>query len=135
MRFLRRIFLTRVALKLAALAIALTLWAALNSEPRVEAGYSAPLVLVNIPAGLQVAGDVPPTVLLRLRGRRDQLQHFDPSELTVSADCSHAGPGSQTVKLAPNVTLLPSGAEIVGIMPPQIELSLMPSSARPPQRK
>ena len=129
MRLLRRIFLTHVGSKAAALVIAVGLWVALNSEPRIEAGYSTPLVLVNLPSGLQVAGQLPPTVLLQLRGRRNQLRGIDLAKVTVSADCSKAHPGTQTVELTPNVAALPAGAEIVGITPPQIELLLMPGSA------
>jgi len=135
MHLLRRIFLKHLALKVSALVIALALWVGYNSEPVVEAGYSAPLLLVNVPAGLQVTGEVPSAVLLRVRGRLARLRRLEPGELSVSADCSQARAGSQLVKLAPNMVRVPSGAEIVGITPPQIEISLLPGSAPLPERK
>ena len=134
MRFLRRMVLNNLGLKVSALAIALALWAAYNSEPVVETGYSAPLLLVNVPAGLEVEGEVPSAVRLRVRGRLARLRRLAPGEVSVSADCSQARAGSQVVKLAPDMAGVPYGTEIVDIMPPEIEISLVPGSAPPPER-
>jgi hypothetical protein len=134
MRLLRRIFLQHAGLKISALAIAAVLWVAYNSEPVVETGYSAPLLLVNVPPGLQVTGDVPSSVRLRLRGRLGRLRRVDPAELSVSADCSQARAGSQFIRLAPNMVSAPNGPEIVSITPPQIEVSLVSASAPSPAR-
>jgi hypothetical protein len=134
MRLLRRIFLQHAGLKLSSLVIATALWVAYNSEPVVETGYNAPLLLVNVPPGLQVSGEVPSSVLLRLRGRLSRLRRVDPAELTVSADCSQTGPGKQSVRLAPNMVSVPYGADIVGIAPPEIEISLVPASAPSAER-
>jgi hypothetical protein len=135
MRFLRRMILEHLGLKASALVIALALWVAYSSEPVVETGYSAPLMLVNVPAGLEVVGEVPATVRLRVRGRLARLRRLASGDVSVSADCIHARAGSQLVKLAPNIGGVPYGAEIVGITPPEIEISLVPGSAPPPERK
>ena len=129
MRLLRRIFLQYAGLKLSALVIATALWVAYSSEPVVETGYSAPLLLVNVPPGMQVMGEVPSAVLLRLRGRLGRLRRVDPAELSVTADCSQARPGQQFVRLTPYMVSVPYGADIVGITPPQIQISLIPASA------
>jgi len=135
MSFLRRMMLDHLGLKASALAIALALWAAFSSEPVVETGYSAPLWLVNVPAGLEVTGEVPTAVRLRVRGRLARLRRLAPGDVSVSADCSQARAGSQLVKLAPNMAGVPYGAEIVDITPAEIEISLMPGSAPLPERK
>jgi hypothetical protein len=129
MRLLRRIFLQHTGLKISALVIATALWVAYNSEPVVETGYSAPLLLVNVPSGLEVTGEVPAAVVLRLRGRLGRMQRIDPAELTVSADCSQARAGTQLIRLTPNMVSTPIRPEIVSIMPPQIEVSLISASA------
>jgi hypothetical protein len=129
MRLLRRIFLQHAGLKLSSLVIASALWLAYNSEPVVETAYSAPLLLVNVPPGLQVTGEVPSAVFLRLRGRLGRLRRVDPAELSVSADCAEAHPGTQLVTLAPNMVNVPYGADIISITPAQIEISLVPASA------
>jgi hypothetical protein len=134
-RILRRIFLSHAALKISALVISLGLWVAYTSEPVVEAGYSAPLLLVNVPAGLKITGEIPAAVLLRVRGRLNRLRSFRPGEMSVRADCSQTHPGTQTVYLGPNMVQVPYGAEIIGITPPELEISLMPNSPPRPQRK
>jgi hypothetical protein len=134
-RFLRRLLLNHLLLKVSALAIALALWVAYTSEPVVEAGYSAPLLLVNVPAGLRVTGEIPAAVLVRVRGHLARLRGVEPGELSVSADCSQTRAGSQLVNLAPNMVRVPYGAEIVGITPAQIEISLVPGSAPLSERK
>jgi hypothetical protein len=134
MRLLRRIFLQHTGLKISALVIASALWVAYNSEPVVETGYSAPLLLVNVPPGLKVTGEVPAAVLLRLRGRLGRLRRVDPNELSVRADCSQAHAGRVSVMLSPNMITAPYGAELVGITPPQIEISLVSASAPLPAR-
>jgi YbbR domain-containing protein len=132
MRLLRRIFLQHAGLKISALVIAMALWVAYNSEPVVETGYSAPLLLVNVPSDLRVTGEVPSAVLLRLRGRLGRLRRVDPSELSVTADCSQARAGTQMVRLEPNLVNIPYDADVVGITPSQIEISLVSASAPPP---
>ncbi len=132
-RMLRRILLSHAALKLSALLISVSLWVAYTSGPVVETGYSAPLLLVNVPQGLKITSEIPSAVLLRVRGRLRRLQSFEARELSVRADCSQTRAGTQTVLLAPNMVRVPYGAEIIGITPPQIELSLAPVS--PPQHK
>jgi hypothetical protein len=134
-RILRRIFLSHTGLKAGALLVALGLWIAYTSEPVVEAGYSAPLLLVNVPAGLKISGEIPSAVLLRVRGRLNRLRSFQPGELSVRADCSQTRAGTQTVYLGPNMVRVPYGAEIVGITPPEIEISLMPSTPQLAPRK
>ena len=106
--------------------IATGLWVAYNSEPMVEGSYNVPLLLENIPPGLHVAGEAPPTVLVRLRGRVGRLRPLNPSELSVSANFYNAHAGSQTV------TLVPNDPDVVGISPAQLEFSLVSASAPPP---
>ena len=121
MRLLRRVFVRHAGLKVTALLIATALWATYNSEPVVESGYSAPLLLVNVPPDLQVTGEVPSAVLLRLRGRLGRLRRVEPGELSVSADCSQARPGRQFVKLADRKSTRLNSSHL--------KLSRMPSSA------
>ena len=134
MRLLRSILLEHAGLKLIALVIAAALWVAYNSEPVVETGYSAPILLVNVPPGLEVAGEVPAAAVLRLRGRLGRMRRIDPTGISVSADCSQARAGTQFVPLMPNVASTSNSPEIVSVIPPQIEISLVsasaPSSAR-----
>ena len=52
MRFLRQVVLHNWGLKLLALAISFSLWAAYTAEPFAEVAYNVPIAFVNVPAGL-----------------------------------------------------------------------------------
>ena len=127
MRLLQRGLLRHAGLKLSALLIATALWVVYNSQPVVEASYSVPLLLENVPPGLQVAGEVPSTVLVRLRGRLGRMRPVNPDELSVSANFYNAHAGVLTVPLLPN------DPNIVGVSPAQLQFSLVPASAPQPQ--
>jgi hypothetical protein len=125
MRVLQRGLLRHAGLKISALLIATALWVAYNSEPVVEGSYNVPLLLENIPPGLQVTGEVPSTVLVRMRGRLGRMRPLNPGELSVSADFNSAHAGSLTVQLVPN------DPDIVSISPAQVQFSLVSASAPP----
>jgi hypothetical protein len=129
MRLLRELFLKHTGQKIVALAIALSLWGAYNSEPVVETAYSAPILLVNIPSGLEVAGEVPAAAVLRIRGRLGPMRRIDPSGISLSADCSAAGAGTQVIRLTPNIATASNSPETISITPPQIEISLVSASS------
>jgi hypothetical protein len=127
MRLLQRGLLRHVGLKISALLIAVALWVVYNSQPVVEASYSVPLLLENVPPGLQVAGEVPSTVLVRLRGRLGRMRPLNSGELSVSANFYNAHAGFLTVQLVPN------DPDIVGVSPAQLQFSLVSASAPQPQ--
>jgi hypothetical protein len=131
-RLLRQIFLQHTGLKIVSLLIALALWGTYNAEPFVETGYSAPILLKNIPPGLQVAGEVPAAAVLRIRGRLGLMRRIDPTGISVSADCSAAVAGIDVIRLTPNIATASNSPEIISINPPQIEISLVSASSPSP---
>jgi hypothetical protein len=57
------------------------------------------------------------------------MRRIDPTGISVSADCSQARAGTQFVPLMPNVASTSNSPEIVSVIPPQIEISLVSASA------
>ena len=55
-------------LKVLSLGLALLLWMVVSGEETVERGLRIPLELQQIPNGLEVLGDVPATIDVRVRG-------------------------------------------------------------------
>ena len=55
-------------LKLLSLALALLLWMVVAGEEIVERGLRVPLELQQMPSGVEVLGDIPTTVDVRVRG-------------------------------------------------------------------
>ena len=131
MQFLRQAVFHNWGLKLLALAISFSLWAAYTAEPFAEVTYNVPVAFLNIPEGLDVAG-VPASVRVRVRGRAGLLQRLTASEVSIEADLSDAKAGDRVVDLRPEVVAVPFGATVVRINPQEFHISVVPSSAPPP---
>ena len=54
-------------LKLLSLGLALLLWMVVSGEATVERGLRVPLELTQVPASIELLGDVPATVDVRVR--------------------------------------------------------------------
>lgn len=125
MKFLSRFVLRNLDLKLVSLAIALLLWLATANEPLVEVGHHVPLLLRNVPAGMELSSELPTTVQVRVRGTSTALRQISLEDLTVSLDFSafHA-PGERSFTLSAGDPRLPAGARVVRIIPAQLSVRL-----------
>src|SRR5206468_2815457 len=59
--------LRHLGLKLLAIALAVLLWMTVSGEETAERGLRVPLELQQVPAGLELTGDIPTTVDVRVR--------------------------------------------------------------------
>lgn len=130
LRFFRHLVFHNWGLKLLALAISFTLWAAYTAEPFAEITYVIPVAFVNVPAGLDVAG-VPAGVRVRIRGRAGLLSRLSASDVAVDADLSESQPGERVVPLNPEMVAVPYGVTVVRVNPQEFHVTLVPSSAPP----
>ena len=131
MNFLRKWVLHNWHLKLFALLISLLLWAGYTSEPFVEVGYNVPLQFFNIPPQLEISGDVPAQVHVRIRGRSVVLRRITPADLTISVDLSGTTAGETLVRITSSQLHLPPAAELVRVTPSEVHLQLEPRAAAP----
>ncbi len=111
--------------KLIALLAAFLLWSAYTSEPAAEVAYVVPLEFRNVPAHLELSGDAPTQVRLRVRGRSALLRRLSPADLGVSVNLAGAQPGEMRVELTPDMVETPYGATVVRIAPAEFRLSLV----------
>lgn len=118
-------------LKLLALVLSFLLWASYMAEPPSEIGYLVPLEFRNIPANLEIAGDVPTQVHVRLRGRTVLLRRLTPAELTIGVDLAGSAPGETLIRLTAGHVPAPMGAEVVRLAPSEIRLRLVARAATP----
>lgn len=126
MGWLRHLVLHNWWLKLLALGLAYALWAVVlprESGP-IEIGRSVPLELVNLPAGIEVVGQIPTHIHLHLRGSESRLRRLLPEEVGVVLDLRNATPGKHTFRLTPTHVEAPPGVEVVRIVPDAIRLEL-----------
>jgi YbbR domain-containing protein len=125
MSILRRYLLHNWWLKLLALLLALLLWSAVTGEPPTEVGYAVPLELRNVSANVEVAGDVPPTVRVWLRGSAPLVRRLVPADIVVAIDLLGRSPGEYVFQLKPSDIEVPYGTRVVRLSPSEVRLRLV----------
>ncbi len=124
MRLFRDYVFHNWSLKLLALAISFFLWTTYTSEPMAEVGFQVPVEFISVPRNLEISGEVPAQVHLRVRGRPGLLRHLTPGDLAIRVDLSSAHPGDNRFSLSPSEVDSPYGATIVRITPAEIRVPL-----------
>ncbi|HUK54966.1 MAG TPA: CdaR family protein [Candidatus Binatia bacterium] len=117
-----------LGLMLLALAISILVWTSYHSEPAAEMTFQAPLEFRNIPRTVELAGDFPPSVRVRVRGRPSALQEATAGQFAVVVDLSGAAAGSSVVHLSPGMIEAPLGTEVVRVTPEEVGVRLNPRS-------
>ena len=117
-------------LKLLAVLLALLLWLTVAGEHVVERTLRVPLELRNVPDQLEIVGDPPMTVDVRVRGSSALLARMDPGDLVAIVDLATARPGSRLFHLRTDEVRRPYGVEVAQITPVTIPLELERSARR-----
>ena len=81
-----------LGLKTVALALATLLWLSVAGEHIVERIMRVPLEFRNIPSELEVVGDPPATVDVRLRGSSGLLSRLEGTDVVAVIDLGHRAP-------------------------------------------
>ncbi len=126
MGFLRKYVFANAALKIVALTLSFLLWVTYTSEPPAEESFQVPLEFINVPAQLEISGDVPASVHIRLRGRSFLLRHITPADVSLSMDFKDEKEGSTLLRLTPDMVHAPIGATVVQVSPPEFRVTLVP---------
>lgn len=117
-------------LKLLAVLLAVLLWLTVAGEHVVERTLRVPLELRNVPDQLEIVGDAPMTVDVRLRGSSALLGRMDPGEVIAILNLATARPGSRLFHLRTDEVRRPYGVEVAQITPVTISLELERSARR-----
>lgn len=125
MRFLRKYIFSNMGLKLLALAISFLLWATYNSEPFAEVGFQVPIEFTSMPSRLEISGDVPTSVRVRVRGRSIFLRRMIAADLNLRMDMKDSKEGTSTIDISPDMVGAPYGATVVQVTPAEIHVTLV----------
>ena len=131
MRFLRKYIFANAGLKLLALAISFLLWATYTSEPFAEVGFQVPLEFTSMPSQLEISGDVPTVVHVRVRGRSVLLRRMIAADLNLRIDFKDIKQGSTSLRITPDMVGAPFGASVVQVSPDDIHVTLVPRHGPP----
>jgi hypothetical protein len=131
-RFLKNYIFSNAALKILALCISFLLWATYTSEPFAEVGFQVPLEFTSMPSNLEISGDVPTSVRVRVRGRSAFLRRMIPADLNLRMDMKDGKQGTSYIRITPDMIGAPFGASVVQVSPAEIHVTLVPREGSPP---
>ncbi len=132
MRFLRKYIFANAALKLLSLGISFLLWATYTSEPFAEVGFQVPLEFTSMPAQLEISGDVPTSVHVRVRGRSALLRRMVAADLNLRVDLKEGKEGPSQMRITPDMVGAPYGVTVVQVTPSAFQVTLVPRHAFAP---
>jgi hypothetical protein len=124
--FLRKYIFANAGLKLLALAISFLVWATYTSEPYAEVGFQVPLEFTTMPSQLEISGDVPTVVHIRVRGRSALLRRMIAADLNLRLDLKNGKEGTTILQITPAMVGAPFGATVVQVAPSEIHVTLVP---------
>lgn len=119
-----------LGLKVLALALATLLWLNVAGEHIVERSLRVPLEFRNIPPQLEIVGDPPGTIDVRLRGSSGVLSRIEPGEVVAVLDLAGARPGSRLFPFHNDGVRAPYGVEVAQVTPGTLALDLERSATR-----
>lgn len=117
-------------LKMMAVLLATALWFTVAGEQNVERMLRVPLEFRNKPAHLEILGDPPTTVDIRVLGSSALLSRIDAGEVVAVMDLGPARPGSRLFHIRTDEVRVPYGVSVLQVTPATIALELEISAKR-----
>jgi YbbR domain-containing protein len=119
-----------LGLKFLSLCIAALLWLVVAGERVVERVMRAPVEMQNLPEGLELVGNPPDTVEVRLRGPSGALSRMAAGDMSAMIDLATARPGRRLFHLTQNNVNVPYGMEVVQVGPSTLTMEFEMSGVR-----
>jgi hypothetical protein len=120
----------RLGLKIASVVLAALIWLIVSGEQIVERGFRIPLEFSNLPAQLELAGDAPSLVDVRVRGSSGALGRLTPGELVAILDLRQAKAGPRLFHLSGSDVRAPFGVDVVHVTPSSLAITFEPSASK-----
>jgi YbbR domain-containing protein len=117
-------------LKIMAVLLATALWFTVAGEQNVERTLRVPLEFRNKPVDLEILGDPPTTVDIRVLGSSALLSRTDTGEVVAVVDLTGARPGSRLFHMRTDEVRVPYGVDVLQLTPATIALELEKSARR-----
>jgi YbbR domain-containing protein len=119
-----------LGLKFLSIALAALVWALVSGERIVERALRIPMEFTNLPAQLELVGDTPTVVDVRVRGSSGALSRLAAGELVAVLDLASARAGQRLFHLTGADVRSPFGVEVVQITPSNVSLMFEPSARK-----
>lgn len=119
-----------LGLKFLSLCIAAMLWLVVAGERVVERVMRAPVEMQNLPEGLELVGNPPDTVEVRLRGPSGALSRMGAGDMAAVIDLGTARPGRRLFHITQGNVNVPYGMEVVQVGPSTLTMEFEMSGVR-----
>jgi hypothetical protein len=119
-----------LGLKMLAVGLAVLLWMVVSGEEIVDRGLRVPLELQQVPAGLELLGEIPATVDVRVRGASGILSQVGTGDVIAVLDLRTARSGRRLFPLGPDQVRVPFGVEVVQVLPSAVAMAFERSASR-----
>lgn len=119
-----------VGLKVLSIGIAVLLWFGVAGERVVERALRVPLEFQNVPAHLELLGETPDSVDVRVRGSSGVLGRLGPGDLAALLDLGTARPGRRLFHLTVADVSAPYGVEVLQVAPSTMQMEFENSGVR-----
>jgi len=110
-------------LKLAALGLGILLWITVSGQT-AERRVRVPLEFRQVPASLEIVGDAPDTVEVRIRGTSSQISRLEIGDIVAVLDLGEARSGVHIFPLRTDQIVAPFGVEVLRVDPAEVTLGL-----------
>jgi len=119
-----------LSLKVVSVVLAALLWLIVSGERTVERALRIPLEFTNIPAQLELVGEPPTVVDVRVRGASGTLGRLSAGDMAAVLDVRTPRPGQRLYHLTGSEVRAPFGVDVVQVSPSTIALFFERSSAK-----
>src|SRR6266851_954748 len=117
-------------LKVLSLGLAVSLWIVVAGEETVERGLRVPLELQQFPPGLELQGEPPSTVDVRVRGASGALGRISSGDIVAVLDLRGARAGRRLFHLTPGHVRAPFGTDVMQVTPSTVAMVFENSASR-----
>ncbi len=119
-----------LGLKALSVGLAALLWFVVARDQVVERSLRVPLEYQNIPDVLEIVGDPPGMVDVRVRGASSALGRLQAGDVVAVLDLQGARPGTRIFHLLTGQVRAPFGVEVAQVAPPTVSIELEPTGRR-----
>lgn len=119
-----------LGLKALSVAFAVLLWLFVSGDETVERGLRVPLEFQQFPAGLEMMGEAPSLVDVRVRGASSAVSRLGPGDIVAQLDLKAASVGRRLFQITPEQVRAPYGVQVVQVTPPGIALVFEPQASK-----
>ena len=110
-------------LKAVAVGVATLLWTAVGGEKIVERSLQVPLELENLPEAIELVGETPGAINVRVRGTSTSLGRLTTGDVKAVIDVATARPGRNIFHISPDLVIAPFGVEVSHAGPATVVLN------------